>query len=145
MTHITVVSIGARILFSHLLFIHPFNECLNVCKRKKELVSSFLWRYLKLTWEGEVSSTGIQMVNAAEMGLMKPLRISWTAANASFALDFFFPKLSRASTVLPTIITHLFFRSQVIYLFIYFCISQVEGFMVLITTEVVIYHLLGEK
>jgi len=40
---------------------------------------------------------------------------------------------------LTTISTHLFCRFEV------FCISQVEKFMVLIMTEVVIYHLLGEK
>lgn len=140
-----MTSTQARILFSHLLFIHPFiypfNKHLNVCKN--ELVVSFLRRYLKFSWEGEKANTGILMANVAEMGLMKPPRISWTASKRSISCGFIPHKLSRASTVLTTIITHLFCRSQVFCVF--FCISQVEGFMVLITTEVVIYHLLGEK
>lgn len=59
--------------------------------------------------------------------------------NASFPVAFFLYTQSAAPMALTTISTHLFCRFEV------FCISQVEKFMVLIMTEVVIYHLLGEK
>lgn len=78
------------------------------------------------------------MENAAELHLMMPLRISCAARKHFISCGFLY-KQSAAPMALTTISTHLFCRFEV------FCISQVEKFMVLIMTEVVIYHLLGEK
>lgn len=80
-------------------------------------------------------SRALHTENAAELHLITPR----CSARKHFISCGFLYKQSAAPMALTTISTHLFCRFEV------FCISQVEKFMVLIMTEVVIYHLLGEK